>query len=231
MRCIQTKNLVVISIGLLSAIVAAPCAVRAQESSIGAVRRADTLESDGDDVDAGGQLDGHAASQPKPGRERRGSGQIYRDRVTPNWFADNTRFWYRNDLAEGKREFIVVDAVKGERRPAFDHVAVAKAFGADVDPSRLPIESLRWDEDGEGLIVIGKNKRWLWNGKDGTLQETTGAGGVAKGESLRAEAEARRSERTGPESEITFDNRLDRTVRIFWVDTEEIGRASCRERV
>src|SRR4051812_2693196 len=38
--------------------------------------------------------------------------RVYRDRVTPTWFADNTRFWYRNDLAGGRCEFIVVDATR-----------------------------------------------------------------------------------------------------------------------
>ena len=30
--------------------------------------------------------------------------KVFRDRVRPQWFADNTRFWYRNDLAAGLRE-------------------------------------------------------------------------------------------------------------------------------
>lgn len=220
MLCSQPRNLLLISIGILNAIVAAPFIVGAQESSIHALRFTNTSDSESDDLDTGEAFETRASPQPRPGRERRGSGQVYRDRVTPNWVANSTRFWYRNDLAEGRREFIVVDAVKGERRPAFDHAAVANAFGADDDPSRLPIESLRWDADGESLILIGKNKRWAWNAKAGTLQETAGEGGIAQGDSLRAEAEARRSERTGPESEITFDNRLDRAVKIFWIDPE-----------
>ena len=34
----------------------------------------------------------------------------------------------RNDLAEGVREFILVDAVKGKRGRAFDHNRLAAAF-------------------------------------------------------------------------------------------------------
>lgn len=161
-----------------------------------------------------------SAPQPKPVRERRGAGQVYRDRVTPHWFADNKKFWYRNDLAAGAREFILVDVVQATRQPAFDHQAVARAMGKDVDPHRLPIESLRWDVDGESVILIGKSKRWLWKAKAGDLEETAGEGAIAPGDSLRAEAEAGRSGRTGPESEITFDNRLDRAVKVFWIDTE-----------
>src|SRR5262249_48249398 len=41
--------------------------------------------------------------------------KVYTDRVNPHWLSDNRRFWYRNDLPGDAREFILVDAVKGER--------------------------------------------------------------------------------------------------------------------
>ncbi|HUS36697.1 MAG TPA: DPP IV N-terminal domain-containing protein, partial [Verrucomicrobiae bacterium] len=41
--------------------------------------------------------------------------RLYKDRITPHWFADNTKFWYRNDLPGGQREFIVIDAATGAR--------------------------------------------------------------------------------------------------------------------
>lgn len=41
--------------------------------------------------------------------------RVYKDRITPHWFANNTKFWYRNDLAGGKSEFIVIDAATGGR--------------------------------------------------------------------------------------------------------------------
>jgi hypothetical protein len=37
--------------------------------------------------------------------------KVFRQRVTPNWLADNSRFWYRNDLSEEKHEFILVNAM------------------------------------------------------------------------------------------------------------------------
>ena len=40
--------------------------------------------------------------------------KVFRAQVKPHWFADNKRFWYRNDLSAGRREFVVVDA---ENRP------------------------------------------------------------------------------------------------------------------
>src|SRR5215471_6266424 len=44
---------------------------------------------------------------------------VYKARINPHWFQNNTRFWYRNALRDGAREFIVVEAEKGARRPAF----------------------------------------------------------------------------------------------------------------
>src|SRR4051812_9378313 len=65
--------------------------------------------------------DRRAAQPPAPGR-------VYRDRVTPNWFAAGTKFWYRNDLKAGTKEFVLVDAAKGTRGPAFDHVKLAASL-------------------------------------------------------------------------------------------------------
>ena len=83
-----------------------------------------------------------------PQQARRGtrpsSGLVLKERITPHWFDDNSRFWYRNDLAAGGREFILVDARNGTRSPAFDHrrlaAALAKAAGAKVDAAKLPFD-------------------------------------------------------------------------------------------
>ena len=58
----------------------------------------------------------------RPSRSVQG---LYKDRITPYWFTDNTRFWYRNDLAGKTKEFILVDAEHGTRQPAFDHARLA----------------------------------------------------------------------------------------------------------
>src|SRR5438045_1948684 len=42
------------------------------------------------------------ASEQKKGFQAKGL--IYKGSVTPHWFADNTRFWYKNDLRGGNKE-------------------------------------------------------------------------------------------------------------------------------
>lgn len=90
------------------------------------------------------EADRRAAQPPTPGR-------VYRDKVTPNWFADGTKFWYRNDLKAGTKEFILVDAAKGTRGPAFDHAKLAaglsKAAGKAYAATRLPFQSITLDAE------------------------------------------------------------------------------------
>ncbi|HEX8296953.1 MAG TPA: prolyl oligopeptidase family serine peptidase [Chthoniobacteraceae bacterium] len=52
------------------------------------------------------------AQQPETGAPAR----IFRDKVEARWLPGGEAFWYRLDLPEGKKEFVWVDAVKGERR-------------------------------------------------------------------------------------------------------------------
>jgi len=110
---------------------------------------------------------GLAADYERADRLRdRAQGKVVRDRVVPRWFAGNDRFWYRLDLLGGAREFIVVDAVRGERRPAFDHpkfaAALAKAAGLTVAADRLPIESLRIEDDGK-VRFESAGKGWSYD--------------------------------------------------------------------
>ena len=80
-------------------------------------------------------------------------GKVFRDRVTPRWSSTNDRFWYRVDLIGGSREFVAVDAIRGEKAPAFDHKKLAdslsRASGASVAADRLPFEFLQVEPDGK----------------------------------------------------------------------------------
>ena len=54
--------------------------------------------------------------------------KVFKDSVDPHWYANNSRFWYRNDLPDGAREYIAVDVAAGKREPAFDHDKLAAAL-------------------------------------------------------------------------------------------------------
>ena len=144
--------------------------------------------------------------------------RVYRARVRPHWFDDNRQFWYRNDLPNDRREFILVNAEKGLRQPAFDHQAVARQIGPDTDPERLPIEELQFSEDGRSILLVGRNRAWRLDRQTGRLSPET-APPPTLGD-LTPERRPRPSRRTGPETEITFVNRLDQPVQLFWLDDQ-----------
>jgi dipeptidyl aminopeptidase/acylaminoacyl peptidase len=101
--------------------------------------------------------------QQRGGRPPRPTG-VYRDRVTPNWFAGDSKFWYRNDLKGGTKEFILVDAEKGTRGPAFDHAklaaGLAKASGTEQKADKLPSEEIEFVEDGKAVAFDAVGRRW-----------------------------------------------------------------------
>jgi dipeptidyl aminopeptidase/acylaminoacyl peptidase len=88
----------------------------------------------------------------QPGGRARVSG-VYKSRITPHWFSNNNRFWYRNDLAGGAKEYILVDAERGTREAAFDHAklaaALSKATGTECQADRLPFDDISFDEAGK----------------------------------------------------------------------------------
>ncbi len=83
----------------------------------------------------------------------RTQGKVFRDRVSPHWFAGNDRFWYRVNLPVEAREFIVVDAIKGTRQPAFDHArlatSLAKESGNPFEPGHVPFDFIQVEDDGK----------------------------------------------------------------------------------
>ncbi len=97
-----------------------------------------------------------------PLRAATSSPRVYMDRVEAHWFGDNDRFWYRRDLPDGRREFVVVDAVRAVREPAFDHERLAAALSRRtatlVDPERLPVE--RIELEAESLRVFVGRRAW-----------------------------------------------------------------------
>ena len=99
--------------------------------------------------------DARPASSTEPSASRRAPGPLRKHVITPHWFNDSARFWYRNELDDGAREFIAVDAENGVRAPAFDHARLAaglsKAVGAAVRASHLPFEAIEF-VDGAAAV-------------------------------------------------------------------------------
>ena len=148
-------------------------------------------------------------------------GRVYRDRVEPHWNAEGTRFWYRNDLPQNGRQFILVDAESGVRTDAFDHAKVAAAFSEllhrDVQQAQLPIDSLEFPLQPESdWRFSGSAGTFLWNPMNGTLRKENSAAA----NSLKLFLPIVASQDSGTETEIVLTNSLDHAVVMFWISTD-----------
>ncbi|HEY7310788.1 MAG TPA: DPP IV N-terminal domain-containing protein [Gemmataceae bacterium] len=119
---------------------------------------------------------GTAADYERAGKVASGTrNKVFRDRVRATWLADKTRFWYRNDLGGDAREFVLVDAVKGERKLAFDHArlaeSLAKTTNTEQRATHLKIEALDFPADGSTLRFRLGEKRWKCDLKTYALEE------------------------------------------------------------
>jgi dipeptidyl-peptidase 4 len=150
------------------------------------------------------------------------SNKVFKSKVMPHWFADNSRFWYRNDVADGLSEFVLVDAVKGTREAAFDHgklaQSLAKVLGKDIDPKRLPIDEMDFSDDGSTLTLRGQGKAWRCDLKTYQINE------IKDGEKPQKQIPPRRfaraSRQSNEETSLTFTNSTKGDVEVFWIDAD-----------
>jgi len=148
--------------------------------------------------------------------------QIYKTRLKPHWFANNHKFWYRNDLANETVEFVLVDADQGTRVPAFDHnrisVMLSEQTGTSVSPTQLPIRSLSFSDDNQTVDLRGPEATWRLDLKTYKLAKLDTSDSDREG--LPFTKRIRPSSANGPETSITFVNQLATPVSLFWIDAQ-----------
>ncbi|HZW31580.1 MAG TPA: DUF885 family protein, partial [Isosphaeraceae bacterium] len=91
---------------------------------------------------------------------------VFKARIAPHWFHHDSRFWYRNDLPGGAKEFILVDADRGTRAPAFDHDKLAAALSKAVEgqtyrADRLPFDDIEFLDDAQAIRFRLGNATWM----------------------------------------------------------------------
>ena len=71
--------------------------------------------------------------------------------VRPTWISGD-RFWYRTTTADGT-QFILMDAAKVTKAPAFDHAKVAAALstasGGQYEAGKLPFQQIELSDDAK----------------------------------------------------------------------------------
>jgi dipeptidyl-peptidase 4 len=82
--------------------------------------------------------------------------------VRATWL-EGERFWYRDSSADGS-EFVIFDAAKGTRQPAFDQpklaAALSVAAGGKYDEKHLPFMTFEFSDDGKSISFTAKGKHW-----------------------------------------------------------------------
>lgn len=143
-----------------------------------------------------------------PHRARRVAGTV----LTPQWFADGARLWYRI----GTR-YVAVDPGVKTRRAAFDHDALAAALsvaaGQAVTGADLPLQAVEIRADDTVLFsAFGRNWRWA----DRVCTESDAAAPIPGGIPSPDE----RWDAFGREGNIWVRNRADGTEHALTDDAE-----------
>ncbi len=116
---------------------------------------------------------------------------VYKARIVPHWFHDNSRFWYRNDLHGGAREFIVVDAEAGTRQPAFDHqklaAALSKAADKQFDGIRLPFDAIEFTDTPKVIHFTVDSVAWTCDLESYECTRTAGKSAGSSSTGLNSE--------------------------------------------
>src|SRR6476469_3658204 len=76
-----------------------------------------------------------------------------------NWIAGTPTFWYRKTV-KGGAQFILVDAEKHEKRPAFDHEKLAAALGPNYKADTLPFQEFAFADEGAAITFAADGSTW-----------------------------------------------------------------------
>jgi dipeptidyl aminopeptidase/acylaminoacyl peptidase len=146
--------------------------------------------------------------------------KMFKMSVSPVWLKDGNRFWYRNDLSGGKREFILVNAKTGKRDKAFDHSklaeALTKTLGKPVDAEKLPVQPVNFDKDtmvfqAEGKSLACNLKTYVVKPADKTEVSSNG---------LKPFIRPRPSRDGGEECTVVFENQTKGDITLIWVSSD-----------
>lgn len=90
-------------------------------------------------------------------------GLVYDSIIESDWIGESDRFWYSKNSRQGK-EFLLVDAARRRRGPAFDHerlaAALSQATGEQYEANDLPFDRIEFTGDGGTIEFVVENWKW-----------------------------------------------------------------------
>ncbi|MEZ0485274.1 S9 family peptidase [Fibrella aquatica] len=89
--------------------------------------------------------------------------KLYNVPGTVHWLPNSQRFWYLTRTRRGA-EFVIVDAVRKTRQPAFDAEQLAQrlsaATGKKINPYQLPFTAISFGKDDEAVEFVAEGSVW-----------------------------------------------------------------------
>ena len=95
---------------------------------------------------------------------KQAAGRVFKENLTPHWFDDGKRFWYRNDTKDGTKDFVLVVPDAGTKLPAFDHeklaASLSKAANATYQGNKLPFDNIEFADGAKSVLFAIGDKFW-----------------------------------------------------------------------
>jgi dipeptidyl-peptidase-4 len=137
-------------------------------------------------------------------------------RLEPHWLRTGNAFWFKQFHPDGTHHFVLVDCQKRSVQPAFDHEAIASALStatrSEIRKDALPISQPQFSDEGSLQSFTFKNQQWTKSGPEWI------ASGTPTPATTPRIAPTERSLLGGPEVNLSFHNRTDKPLRMFWID-------------
>ncbi len=99
-------------------------------------------------------------------RTKYGSGQVFYDKVSPQWIDSTATFWYVRNTPDGDK-YVLVDAGKANRTSLFDETklsaALSKETGKQIAAKKLPIYSRRVSLAADIIRFTYDNRYWSFD--------------------------------------------------------------------
>lgn len=181
-------------------------------------------------AEVGGSLEDYQRAERLSARSR---GLVVRDRVEPHWLGGTHRFWYRNDLGEGRSEFLLVDASKASRQPAFDHARLAESLARvsskAVATDKPPFTTIDLDDELHNVRFSAFDQRWVCNlstyeiKRLGTVESRPEQGPPAATKAATARTRTRREPDREPIIRRSPDRKLEALIQGHNVHLRAVG--------
>ena len=155
--------------------------------------------------------------------KQRVTDKIVRDRIVPNWLTGDKQFWYEIKTGPNSREWVLVDAEKGERRAAFDREKLAAALADEtkkkIDADNLPISEFSLSPDLNSIKFTALGKNWECDTKNYTLHSSSDSKEKpAEETTVKVLQRPQPSQDGGAETTVRFINHTTEPVKLLWID-------------